>query len=183
MVLGLVRNLSDEVSVHLGREPPRNFRPRSAILCCEDALEKLSSNIEHVRSREPEVLVLVMGPYLNLPLAWRVLQMGARGYIHAGLEPVQILRAVSVVERGEIAAPRKLLEYVIENEAPHWNLETLSARRREILDLVAEGLTNAQISHKLFISESTVKQHLYTTYRLLGVNNRTEAANAIRHAG
>lgn len=183
MVLGLVKNLSEKVSVHLGREPPRNFRPHSAILCCEDVVEQLSRNFEHVRSLEPKVCILVLGPYLDLSLAWRVLRMGARGYIHAGLEPDQILRAVSVAEGGELVAPRKLMEYVIENEAPQWNLEALSARQREILDLVAEGLTNAEISHRLFISESTVKQHLYAAYRLLGVNNRTEAARAIRSAG
>lgn len=183
MVLGLVRDLSEKVQVHLGWEPPWGLRPNSVILCCEDVTKPLSISIEHVRSYEPQACILVLGPYLDLPLAWRALRMGARGYIHAGLEPAQILRAVSVAVEGELVAPRKLMEYVIENEAPHWNLETLSTRRREILDLVAEGMTNAQISHKLFISESTVKQHLYTSYRLLGVANRTEAARAIRHAG
>ena len=49
--------------------------------------------------------------------------------------------------------------------------------------LVADGLTNAQISHKLSLSESTVKQHLHAAYRLLGVKNRTEAASLFRNGG
>jgi len=52
----------------------------------------------------------------------------------------------------------------------------LSARQREVLELVAEGLPNAQIAQRLFITESTVKQHLYKAYKTLGVRNRREAA-------
>jgi DNA-binding CsgD family transcriptional regulator len=52
----------------------------------------------------------------------------------------------------------------------------LSARQQEILELVAEGLPNAQIARRLFVTESTVKQHLYKAYKVLGVRNRREAA-------
>ncbi len=62
------------------------------------------------------------------------------------------------------------------------NLDILSHRQREILELVVEGFTNAQIAKRLFLSESTVKQHLRATYKLLGVKNRTEAARLIRNS-
>ncbi len=52
----------------------------------------------------------------------------------------------------------------------------LSARQREILELVAEDLSNAQIARRLFITESTVKQHLHKAYKILGVRNRRAAA-------
>ena len=62
------------------------------------------------------------------------------------------------------------------------NLGLLSARQREILGYVVEGLSNAEIARRLFLSESTIKQHLRTAYKLLGVSNRTEAANLFRRA-
>jgi DNA-binding CsgD family transcriptional regulator len=58
------------------------------------------------------------------------------------------------------------------------NLDILSHRQREILELVVEGFTNAQIAKRLFFSEFTVKQHLRAAYKLLVVSNRTEAANS-----
>jgi DNA-binding CsgD family transcriptional regulator len=63
------------------------------------------------------------------------------------------------------------------------NLDILSHRQREILELVVGGFTNAQIAKRLFFSESTVKQHLRAAYQLLGVSNRTEAAKLVRRSG
>jgi DNA-binding CsgD family transcriptional regulator len=63
-----------------------------------------------------------------------------------------------------------------EESLPVPNNHLLSARQREILELVAEELPNAQIARRLFITESTVKQHLHKAYKILGVRNRREAA-------
>jgi DNA-binding NarL/FixJ family response regulator len=56
----------------------------------------------------------------------------------------------------------------------------LSSRQKELLGLIGEGLSNAQITERLFLSESTIKQHLRAAYKVLGVNNRTEAVRLIR---
>jgi DNA-binding NarL/FixJ family response regulator len=69
-------------------------------------------------------------------------------------------------------APRELLRYVLSEDAPA-NLGALSARQREILGYVVEGLSNAEIGRRLYLSESTIKQHLRAAYKLLGVSNRT----------
>jgi DNA-binding NarL/FixJ family response regulator len=50
------------------------------------------------------------------------------------------------------------------------------------LELLSEGLTNAQIAKRLFLTESTVKQHLRQAYKALGVSNRTEAARLLRNS-
>jgi DNA-binding NarL/FixJ family response regulator len=60
------------------------------------------------------------------------------------------------------------------------DLDTLSVRQREILGYVVEGLSNAEIARRLYLSESTIKQHLRAAYKLVGVSNRTEAANLFR---
>jgi DNA-binding NarL/FixJ family response regulator len=97
------------------------------------------------------------------------------------MHPSQVLRAVEVVQKGELAAPRQLLGYFLsQNENP--KIGDLSARQREILEMVVEGLSNAQIAGRLYLSESTIKQHLCAVYKELGVRNRTEAAKTMRDA-
>jgi DNA-binding NarL/FixJ family response regulator len=61
-------------------------------------------------------------------------------------------------------------------------LNPLTSRQRQVLALVAEDLSNAEIAQRLFLTESTVKQHLRAAYKVLGVTKRTDAANLIRDA-
>jgi DNA-binding NarL/FixJ family response regulator len=125
------------------------------------------------------VPLLVLGACLDLALARATLKNGADGFVHAQMHPAQVLKAVEVVQKGELAAPRQLLGYLLsQNENPH--IGELSARQREVLEMVVEGLSNAEIAKRLYLSESTIKQHLRATYKLLGVRNRTEAAKTMR---
>jgi DNA-binding NarL/FixJ family response regulator len=134
--------------------------------------------MERIRGVGPDITILVFSLHVDLPLARAALRYGARGFIHAGMELDQIARAVEVANEGEIVAPRKLLEYLIANDDPT-DLDALTIRQREILQLVAQGLSNAQIAKHLFLSESTVKQHLRAAYKVLGVSDRKEAARLI----
>jgi DNA-binding CsgD family transcriptional regulator len=86
-----------------------------------------------------------------------------------------IRRKHEAVEHGH--KPLRLV--VGEAIRPEPKTHLLSPRQREILELVAEGLPNAQIARRLFITESTVKQHLHKAYKILGVRNRREAAKFI----
>src|SRR5215216_8027664 len=93
-----------------------------------------------IRERYPGVPLLVLGSQLDLALAWAVLKNGADGFVHAQMHSAQVLRAVEVVQKGELAAPRQLLGYFLsQNENP--KIGDLSARGREILELVVEGLS------------------------------------------
>ncbi len=56
----------------------------------------------------------------------------------------------------------------------------LGSRKVEILEMVVEGLSNAQIAKRLYLTESTVKQHLRAAYKALGVKNRNQAAALLR---
>jgi DNA-binding NarL/FixJ family response regulator len=135
-----------------------------------------------IRELYPGVPLLVLGSQLDLGLAWATLKNGADGFVHAEMHPAQVLRAVEAVQRGELAAPRQLLQWHLlsQNEKP--KIGELSARQREILELVVEGLSNAEIAGRLYLSESTIKQHLRAVYKVVGVRNRTEAAKAMRDA-
>jgi DNA-binding CsgD family transcriptional regulator len=64
----------------------------------------------------------------------------------------------------------------------HADLDVLSVRQREILGHVVEGLSNAEIGRRIYLSESTIKQHLHAAYKRLGMNTCTEAANLFRRS-
>ena len=135
--------------------------------------------MERIRELYPSVPLLVLGSKLDLGLAWAALKNGADGFVHAQMHPAQVLSAVEVVQRGELAAPRQLLRYFFsQNENPKNG--DLTVRQREILEMVVEGLSNAEIAGQLYLSESTIKQHLRGAYKELGVRNRTQAAKAMR---
>ncbi len=175
--VGLAEILKNEARVHVGREAPTENS--TCIILSTGEVESLWEGVKRLREAEPDTPILVFGLRLDLLLARAALQAGARGFIHAAMQPAQIIRALKVAKEGEIVAPRELLEYLIVNEKPV-DLDILSARQREILELVGEGFTNAQIAKRLFLTESTIKQHLRAAYKVLGVSNRVEAAKLMR---
>jgi DNA-binding NarL/FixJ family response regulator len=175
---GLVRALEKRATVHQGLKPPRDVP--SCIILCANSREGLSERVkfyEDLSQGAPPVVVF--SPQLDLPFARDALQAGASGFVHAEMIPDQLLRAVAVAAKGELVAPRELLRYVLLKDHSG-DLAALSVRQREILGYVVEGLSNAEIGRRLFLSESTIKQHLRAAYKLLGVSNRTEAANLFR---
>jgi DNA-binding NarL/FixJ family response regulator len=175
---GLVRALEKRATVHQGLKPPRDVP--SCIILCANSPEGLSERVKFYRELNPDAPpVVVFSPQLDLPLARDALQAGASGFVHAEMMPDQLVRALAVATRGELVAPRELLRYVLTKDHPA-DLVALSARQREILGYVVEGLSNAEIGRRLYLSESTIKQHLRAAYKLLGVSNRTEAANLFR---
>ncbi len=175
---GLKGALEGRAEVHMGRPARTDTVLPSSAIFDTGGVEGLSEGIQRIRGVNPDISILVFSLHVDLPLARAALRLGARGFIHAGMELDQIARAVEVAAKGEIVAPRKLLEYLIANEDPA-DLDALTTRQREILQLVAQGYSNAQIARTLFLSESTVKQHLRATYKVLGVSDRKEAAKLI----
>src|SRR5215204_2383932 len=166
---GLVRALEEKATVHQGPKPPEDVP--SCIILCANSHEGLSQRVEFYKDLSPDAPpIVVFGPQLDLPLARDALQAGASGFVHAEMMPDQLVRALAVAAKGELVAPRELLRYVLSRD----DSADLSVRQREILGHVVEGLSNAEIGRRLYLSESTIKQHLRAAYKLLGVSNRTE---------
>jgi len=175
---GLKQVLEGKAEVYIGGHSCAGS-PSCVVLYDAGMEEDCLHAMGRIRELYPGVPLLVVGPKLDLELAWASLKNGADGFVHAMMHPAQVLRAVEVVQRGELAAPRKLLGYFLShNEKP--KIGDLSARQREILELVVEGLSNAEIARRLYLSESTIKQHLGAVYKVLGVRNRTQAAKTMR---
>lgn len=165
--------------VHVGRERP-GIVPSCAVLFAQ-GIEDLAEGMEQVRGLNPNASILVFGLHSDVLLARAAFEIGARGFIHAGMAPDEVAEAVEAAANGEPVVPRELLlELIVGKERV--DLNVLSARQKEILDLVVDGLSNAQIARRLYLSESTVKQHLRAAYKILGVKNRTSAANLIRNS-
>lgn len=175
---GLSRILDEDAHIHAGKQPPVEGEPSSVVFCA-DGIEGLSEEIARIRDLDIEAPIVVFNLNVDLEVARTALRLGAQGFIHAGMQPSQIVRALFVAARGEVVAPRELLEHLIVDRTPT-SLVELTARQQEILDLVVEGLSNAQIAGRLSLSESAIKQHLRAAYRTLGVSNRTEAARLIQ---
>jgi len=175
---GLRDALENKFGVHLGGSAPAHGVVPSCAILDTGGAENLAEGISRIHRVSPEIPILVFGLRVDLPIARAALRLGAKGFIHAGMELKQIARATEVAARGEIVVPRTILEQLVTNEDPA-DLDALTARQREILELVAKGYSNARIAKDLFLSESTVKQHLRATYKILNVNDRKEAAKLI----
>lgn len=122
----------------------------------------------------PGVHVLVLTTYDTDRDIVRAVGAGATGYLLKDAPLAELADAIRAAGRGEtVLAPpvaARLVRHVREPEA-----ESLTAREVQVLGLVAEGKTNAEIGRALFISEATVKTHLLRTFAKLGVDDRTRA--------
>jgi DNA-binding NarL/FixJ family response regulator len=178
-MVGLMKALEGKADVIIGWQSLAGS-PSCVVLYAGGGMEEdWLEGMGRIRELYPGVPLLVLSSQLDLALASSALKDGADGFVHAMMHPSQVLRAVEVVQKGELAAPRQLLRYFLnQNENP--KIGGLSARQREILEMVVEGMSNAQIAGRLYLSESTIKQHLRGTYKVLGVRNRTEAAKLMR---
>ena len=108
------------------------------------------------------------------------LAAGVRGYVWKGLRRTEVAEALRQVAAGEIvvAAPEPDATVAVANGAMprEWGLTT---REAEVLTLLAEGASNAQIASSLFVSVETVRSHVKQVYRKLGVHTRSQATSLV----
>ncbi|GAB2742040.1 response regulator [Kitasatospora kifunensis] len=120
--------------------------------------------------------VLILTTYSTDADILAAVEAGATGYLLKDAPPQELVSAVQAAARGEtVLAPPVAARLLGRVRAGR---PTLSPREAEILQLLAEGLANRQISKRLFISEATVKTHLVHIYEKLGVDSRTAAIAA-----
>jgi len=133
----------------------------------------------------PEVLVLTVSD--DEPDLYAALRVGAAGYLTKDMPPADLIEAVLAIARGEpriapAMASRMLVDLGRAPAAEPDPLDTLSARERDVLELLAEGLRNREIAERLVIGEATVKTHVRHVLEKLRFRNRAEAAAfAARH--
>lgn len=131
------------------------------------------------RGSAPRVLVLTT--YDNDADILAAIEAGATGYLLKDAPPDELATAVRTAAAGRSAlAPRVADRLVDRMRAPG---TALSNRETEVLRLVADGLSNAEIAARLYLTQATVKSHLVHIYGKLGVDSRTAAVAAATSRG
>ncbi len=135
-----------------------------------------------IRQLYPAVSVLVLSAFSDIRYIVDLLEAGARGYLLKSSAGKELVKAVRAVRAGESVldpeVTRKLVQRLASISKTPEEHETggqLTARELEILTWAARGLSNKEISEKLFISLRTVKAHLTNIFNKLGCGSRTDA--------
>ncbi len=171
------------MGAHIHRGKAAEAFDPSLVVLCPDGEEDITERVDRFVSRAPGAPVVVLGLSADLRLARQALRAGARGFLHAQMPPEEVARALSAAKRGEVVLTGDLLKDLMVEENTRSDLTGLTSRQQEILGLVSQGFSNAEIARRLYLSESTVKQHLTRAYKVLNVKRRIQAAEIFRRAG
>jgi len=129
-----------------------------------------------IAAAQPDVAVVVLTSFSDRDQILQALDAGAVGYLLKDAEPDEIAKAVRAAARGEAPLDPRAGRALLSARVASSPLDGLSERERDVLRLVARGLPNKLIARELSISEKTVKTHLTSVFRTIGVTDRTQAA-------
>jgi len=134
-----------------------------------------------IRSRHPEVACLMLTSFADDEALAHAVLAGAAGYVLKEIQRNDLVTAVRSVASGHSLIPPATVERVLDElhrlDAEREEVERLTAREREILELIAEGKTNRQIGAELFLAEKTVRNYVSNLLAKLGMARRSEAAS------
>jgi DNA-binding NarL/FixJ family response regulator len=134
----------------------------------------------------PGVAVLVLTMFDEDALIGDALAAGARGYVLKGADQEEIERAIRAVASGEVifggGVATRVVRQLSSRTSTH-ALPQLTAREREVVDLIAAGLSNQAIADRLGLAPKTVGNHVSAIFLKLGVASRAEAIVIARDAG
>ena len=164
------------------------LQPQIVIMDMSTAKKNEFSILHQLAEFCPETKVIIITGYCDPVDLLRSIRAGAQGYLFKSSDPVLILKAIETVRDGKPWIQREITPQLFDvitdlsKAATVPPIQTLSLREREILRLVAEGLSNKEIANQLHLSVQTVKVYLTRIFHKLGVRNRVEAAQyAIVH--
>jgi two-component system, NarL family, response regulator LiaR len=124
----------------------------------------------------PQAQVLALSSFHDPELVQRVMKAGAIGYLVKGISADRLAQAIREAHAGRPTLASEAVQALVHRPAPSPVPDSdLTAREREVLALLAAGLTNVEIAQRLTVSVSTVKYHLRGIYSKLGAANRAEA--------
>ncbi len=142
-----------------------------------------------IRAQHPRTAILIV-TMLEDDSVFAAMRAGARGYLLKGAEPAETLRAIRAVASGEaIFSPgvaQRVMDYFALPSVASVNpaaLAQLREREREVLTLLAQGLTNAAIAERLVLSPKTVRNYISEIYSKLQVADRLQAVLRARESG
>lgn len=143
--------------------------------------------LEQIGSKYPDVKTILLSVHAEPPIVQNAISLGVDGYLLKSARPDEILAAIRAVTRGgSYFSPPIAREIVAQIREPRSDSEkpftTLSGREREVLHLIADGLSAKEIGVRLSISSKTVEAHRTSLMRKVGVRKATELVRyAVRH--
>ena len=152
----------------------------------------------HISEKYPKIQIVMLTTFDDDDYIEEALKYGAVGYILKDIEPIDLISCIRAIDSGSVlispSVAAKLFNQiqhfekkeknntVTESDSiPPW-MKSLSPRERDVLKLIAKGLTNQQIADKLFIAEQTVRNHVSIVYSKLGVHNRITTMQMVLEA-
>jgi NarL family two-component system response regulator LiaR len=135
--------------------------------------------IRRIRERSPATRVIVLTSFGDDDKVFPAVRAGAAGYLLKDVQPQELVRAIRTVQDGQAllhpSVAARLMEEIADDSRQRVP-DPLTPREREVLTLVARGLSNKAIARECDVSEKTVKTHVSNILGKLGVNDRTQAA-------
>ncbi|GAB3966634.1 response regulator transcription factor [Actinoallomurus acanthiterrae] len=137
-----------------------------------------------IKAAHPSVQIVVLTTYSDDESVFAALQAGARGYLTKDAGADEIARAIEAVRDGDAqldpSVQRRLVDALASGGQPPRRRkgdlpDGLTQREAEVLMLIAEGKSNAEIAQELFISEATVKTHINNLFAKAGLRDRAQA--------
>jgi len=133
-----------------------------------------------IRSALPETYCLILTSYDDQDAVLSSVLAGASGYVLKEVRTSGLVDAIKQVAMGrsliDPAVIAQVMDRVRDGSPTDSRLASLTQREREVLDLIAEGLTNRQIGERMFLAEKTVKNYVSSLLGKLGMERRTQAA-------
>ncbi|MEU8527533.1 response regulator transcription factor [Streptomyces sp. NPDC048629] len=167
----------------------RRHRPDVVLLDIQmPGLDGLTA-VARLRQEPSTVGVIMLTTFGQDECITRALEEGADGFLLKADDPRELLNGVRAVGAGGAYLSPRVAGRVIagmrahRTAHPHRSLDRLTQRERDVLALLAAGLSNAEIASRLHLVEGTVKQHVSAVLAKLGARNRVEAAVAAHEAG
>jgi two-component system, NarL family, response regulator LiaR len=121
-----------------------------------------------------ESKVLVLSSSLEDQLVKQALQAGAHGYVLKASRAMELVQAIERVAQGISALDPAAAQVLMHQVQTHDPLETLTTREREVFDVMARGMNNAEIADHLIVSEATVRTHIANILDKLALRDRTQ---------
>lgn len=129
-----------------------------------------------IREQCPQVRILVLSSFHDADLVPRAMQAGAIGYLLKGVSNQDLVEAIRAAHAGKSILAKEAMAALVQAATPSPKLgDDLGEREREVLALLAQGLSNQEIAERLFLSVATVKYHVRVLFSKLGASSRAEA--------
>lgn len=151
--------------------------PPQAFVLLEELGPLLEPTVHEIRAGLPAARMLLLTREADAAAVSGALELGVHGLVDGNARGSELVRALREVLRGRRVFPALV---VLDDPAA---AASLSRRQRDVLRLVAQGLSNQAIGEELSITVNTVKFHVRTIFRELGIHNRVEAARLWAAAG